>query len=46
MFKNWNEFDWLAAICIALIIAILGYGLYTDEPNTAIYVPNEKAIRF
>lgn len=28
-----------------LIIAGIAYGLYTDIPNTAGYVPNEKAIR-
>lgn len=45
MFKNWNEFDWLIALTLLLFIGFIGYGIYTDAPNTEGYVPTEKAIR-
>lgn len=43
--KNWNAFDSLIAAAAVFMIILICYGLYTDTPDTAGYVPNEKAIR-
>jgi hypothetical protein len=43
--KNWDFYEWAIATTIAVLILAIAYGIYTDIPGTAIYVPGEKAIR-